>query len=542
MRFSARYLFVVLLTTLSLPMLLVAQSASQAGSSKTPRGSVSGRITIKEKGVAGVVVGLRKNEMVFPFEPFQKATTDPDGFYRINNVPPGNYEVLPSAPAYVTAERKDVRSRQILVGDDENVEGVNFSLVRGGVITGRITDSDGRPVIQQQVNIYQENAFTPSPQQPQRPIFAASTVQTDDRGIYRVFGLQAGRYKVASGRGDDAFTTSSGPGRFSYKQIFYPDVTEQEKAKVIEVSEGSEATDVDIVLGRPIQTFTATGRVVDAEKGLPIPNMRFTFQRINGQRVEFVNALAVSNAQGDFIVEGLIPGKYGVYLLQTPNLAIELRAESVNFDIIDQDVNGLIVKLSKGATVTGIVVIETEDKAVLGKLSEFQLRGYIAPTGGMGMVTSSSGSPIAPDGSFRMAGLGPGNLNLNLGTANRPFPPTGFSIARVERDGIALPRGIEIKEGEQVTSVRVVLSYGSATLRGVVTFENGPLPPGARASVRLIKPGEVNSNLRPPVVDERGRFLIEGIPAGTYELITFVSIGAEPRAPSRMDKRMVTIQ
>src|ERR1041384_8294521 len=111
MRFSARYLCAVLLTALSLPMLVVAQSATQQ-TAKTPRSSVSGRVTIKEKGVGGVVVGLRRSEMQMPFEPYQKATTDADGFYRINNVAPGNYEVLPFAPAFVQAGT-NARSKQV---------------------------------------------------------------------------------------------------------------------------------------------------------------------------------------------------------------------------------------------------------------------------------------------------------------------------------------------------------------------------------------------------------------------------------------------
>src|ERR1041384_1091740 len=121
MRFSARYLWVVLLTALSLPMLLptliAAQSATQQPA-KTPRSSVSGRVTIKEKGVGGVVVGLRRSELQMPFEPYQKATTDADGFYRINNVAPGNYEVLPFAPAFVQAGT-NARSKQVLIGDDD---------------------------------------------------------------------------------------------------------------------------------------------------------------------------------------------------------------------------------------------------------------------------------------------------------------------------------------------------------------------------------------------------------------------------------------
>ncbi|HKU72302.1 MAG TPA: carboxypeptidase regulatory-like domain-containing protein [Pyrinomonadaceae bacterium] len=540
MRFSASYLCTVLLTLLSLPTLLLAQSATTQ-TSKSPRGSVSGRVTIKEKGVGGVMVALRKTEGQVPFEPFPKATTDPDGFYRITNVAPGNYEVLPTVPAYVPAERREVRSKSVLVAEDDDIEGINFALVRGGVITGRITDADGRPIIQQQVSIYQENALNQlsQQQQPQRQVFPTTVVQTDDRGIYRVYGLEAGRYKISSGRSDEIFSTSVNTIRTSYKQIFYPDVSEQEKAKVIEVTEGSEATDIDIVLGRALQMFAATGRVID-DKGLPVPNFRFAVQRYIGQRPEFVNSLTVSNVQGDFFIDGLIPGKYGINVFPTPNQNTEFRAETLNFEVIDQDVSGVVIKLVKASSVSGLVVVETEDKAVLAKLGELLLRGYIVAPGG-GVVSSSSSSPVGPDGSFRMAGLGTGHLNFNIGTATRPLPPKGLTITRVERDGVPAVRGLEIKDGEQVTGVRVILSYGSGVIRGVVTIDGNPLPPGTRATVRLTKPGEVNPNfnLRPPVVDERGRFLMEGIPAGTYELLTIVT---PSKSSNRVVTRVVTIQ
>src|SRR5215510_3247235 len=184
MSFSARYLPAVLLTILSLPILLWAQAVSKQPV-KGPRGSVSGRVTIKEKGAEGVVVSLRNSDFRNPFESLPRATTDQDGFYRIPNVAPGSYEVSPSAPAFVPSELREPRGKTVLVGEDENIDNINFALVRGGVITGKVTDADGRPVIQQQVNIYRAEVFEQQGQGQPRQIFSSGNSQTDDRGIYR---------------------------------------------------------------------------------------------------------------------------------------------------------------------------------------------------------------------------------------------------------------------------------------------------------------------------------------------------------------------
>lgn len=485
----------VLVSSLS----LFAQTQSATKTVKAT-GSVAGRVTIKNKPANGVAVGLRKPENYTPFESFPRAITDQDGNYKITNVVAGAYEVIPGAPAFILSDNNNARGRSIVVGDGENVENINFALVRGGVITGKITDADQRPVIQQQVRLFR--AEPPDPRaQPGRVTFPVNTVTTDDRGIYRMFGLTPGRYKVSIGRGDETSAGFNPIGRISYREVFYPDATEPAKATVIEVSEGSEATNIDITLGRPIETFTASGRVIDGEKGLPVPNVRFTLQRVIGERTEFTTVFINSNGVGEFAAEGLIPGKYGVTLMTDPNS--DLRADSMTFDVIDSDVSGLTVRLVKGASISGVVVLETEDKRAFAKLSQLQIQGYVQNPGGGVNFGGSSRSTIAGDGSFRVGGLSAGTANLNLGPTMDMTQMKGFMVSRIERDGVIQPRGIEIKDGEQVSGVRIIVSYGSATLRGVVSVENGPLPAGVRIFVRLSKPGDAPLNVRPPNVDAR---------------------------------------
>ena len=523
---STLYSATLLLALLSFATPLSAQKPAVKG----PRGSISGRVTIKDHGVPGIAIGLRKGEAFTPFEPYQKTSTDQDGSYHISNLAPGSYTVSAAAPGFVMADVKDSgKTKSVLVGEDENVEGINFSLVRGGVITGRVTDADGRPVIDQQVNLY--------PGESSQGTFTVGSAQTDDRGIYRIFGLIAGRYKVAVGTSDDGSSNNFiQMGRVSYKQVFYPDATDQTKATVIEVKEGSEANNIDINLGQVTQTFSASGQLLD-EHGQPVPNLRFGLQRVVGQRIQFTDKFQGANSRGEFVVEGLVPGKY-VFLLA--NGDSELRAETVTFDIVDHDVTGLTVTIKKGATITGTLVLESEDKAIFAQLLRLQLRaaGSVSIEGAAS-IGASGMSQLGPDGSFRISGLPAGTVSFFLSSTGSPMPPKGFTISRIERDGVTSPPRLEIKEGEQVTGVRVFVSFGSATLRGVIAVENGSLPHRGRLFVRLGKTGEQFFNLRPVMVDERGHFQIEGIPGGSYELTVILT---DPAQVTRNIKREVTLQ
>lgn len=187
-----------------------AQSTTKQAT-KVPRGSVSGRVTIKEKGVPGVAIGLRKGDVFNPSEPFVRTTTDQDGFYRIGNLAPGSYSVIPSAPAFVIADIKDSGSKSVLVGEDENVEGINFALVRGGVMGARIflrvskpgeTLSNFRPAI------------------------------VDARGLFLIDGIPGGTYELSA----MIMANTPGPPRTVKREVTVADGGVTEVAITIDMS------------------------------------------------------------------------------------------------------------------------------------------------------------------------------------------------------------------------------------------------------------------------------------------------------------------
>jgi hypothetical protein len=283
-----------------------------------------------------------------------------------------------------------------------------------------------------------------------------------------------------------------------------------------------------------METFKASGRVVDDEKGFPMPNVTFGLQRIIGNHSEYMNSPVTSNSQGDFIIESLIPGKYSVFLMPEPN--DEVRIEAPGFDVVDQDVEGLTIRLTKGASVAGVVLLESADKSAFAKLVQLNLQAYVpAQRSGMFMGQYANAT-IAPDGSFHLGGLPAGMAVFSLGETQLK----GFRLTRVEREGIVQPGGVEIKEGEQVSGVRLVVSYGNATLRGVVVLENGPLPENDSILVRLVRPGETSFFIQAPSVDARGHFLIDGLQGGLYELsVSVLWSGGKPGPPV---KQQVNVQ
>jgi len=278
--------------------------------------------------------------------------------------------------------------------------------------------------------------------------------------------------------------------------------------------------------------------VIDAETKQPIPNLRFGLQKVIADRgASFFGTSVLSDRMGAFRFENLMPGKYQV--ISMPQQNSELRVDTVGFEILDQDISGITLRAAKGASVSGTIVIAgSNDKTILNKLAKLSVQAYVrSGDTGSGFVQVST---IGPDGSFRIGGLQQGTVQFQLGAQDRSLLK-GFVISRVERDGVAFPRGLEIKPEEQISGLRLIVVYGSGIVRGTVKIENGPLPTGARIMLRLVNPEEPSAMVvRPLEADARGRFAIEGVPAGVYELSVSVFIpGSRLRQPST--KQSVTV-
>jgi hypothetical protein len=485
---------------------LPAQSTATPTAQPTNTGVISGQVTLKAKPapqVAMVLYGDGDSAIRLPNGEL-KTSTDASGVYRLTGLPAGSYRVMPMTPAFVEVSRK------VTIGDGETAAGIDFELVKGGVITGRITDADGHPVIEEWVDLFDAE---PPPSQTEEKIgYFRLHGQTDDRGIYRIFGVAAGRYKVAVGNDGGNLRWRSVARR--YRRVFFSGVTDPRRATVIEVSEGSETSHVDITLDGPIRTFAASGVVLDEQTNQPAPNMQCW---ISEQRREFIPLEVISNSQGRFQIDSLLPGDYQVRA--EPEEGNNVRSSPVSFHIADRDIDGLVIKTGKGAAIAGVVVLENKEPVIMDKLRQRRI-GTWTSTGTDSQPVYHS-SAINPDYSFSIKGLGAGPALLSLDGSEQ-----GFSLARIEYPNATPTDRIPVHADEQITGVRLIVRYGTASIEGTVKIVNGQLPGDSRLYVRV---KEINAldRLDPVEVDDRGRFTIRNLAAGTYLVTPNLSVSCD---------------
>ena len=140
-----------------------------------------------------------------------------------------------------------------MCAEGEAVTKIDFVLVRGGVITGRITDSEGHPLIGERVNVLTKGASR------QRTANAHAGFRTQHDGRSgNLSHLWFGGGKLHRQRGPGAAGAAvsiMGHVRQPFVKTFYPGVSEESRATIIEIKEGSEIKEVNISVGNPTRSL-----------------------------------------------------------------------------------------------------------------------------------------------------------------------------------------------------------------------------------------------------------------------------------------------
>ncbi len=514
---------------------LIAQSVSQ--SSLTGTASISGTVAVSGKPAFNVLVslqgeslgkGLRYGPMKDDMPPFlQQVRTDADGRFRFPNLPAGTFRISAGSMLYAHDGNEMNKWKNITLDDGEAVENVSLSVIRGGVISGRLTDARGKPMVMAEIKVMKpQNNGTGKTEYQEYQDLLHEVRFTDDRGVYRIFGLPKGRYAVTIGTN----TERGGPNLAlnGILPVWYPSTTNPQEAKVLEIDDGTELTDIDLALGEERPTYAAGGRVVDAESGQPVANVTVSSSPAitESSLVSRSSYLAQTDKNGRFRLPGLGNGTH-MLSVNASESGGSYYAKEMEFSISNANLDNLEVKLQKGATIEGTVVFEgsptTEFLAQLKSYPFWMSTQFLIRTAD-GSETRSYGNPKLENNSFRILGVPPSTVFFNTNDwLLRPW-----RLARIEMNGSEMPQGIEAHAGQKISGVRLVFIEGRSSIRGEIRIAGGALPANVHLYVYAQRvnrsgPAGLGGNDNGAAADQKGRFFIEGLPPGEYGLIVRIT-------------------
>lgn len=511
-------------------------SLTQIGTSQTGTASISGRVMRNGEPVGNVYITVQQANQIGWGRTNISAKTDANGEYHLTGLKAGSYSLNVRALADVTViEGQPTESgKTVVLYGGEDVTGVDFSLIRGGVITGTITDENGKPAGREAITLLRHLTRGSNGQRVAYAPYHWELINlTDERGVYRLFGLPPGQYLVCIGG------RSSVNGK-SYPITYYPGTTDEQKAKVVEVSEGGEIIGIDIKRDQPETMFIASGRIVDAATGKPMAGVRICYGAINrsgdlssGWRITSER----TNEKGEFQLSGLRPGSHIACL--APEDAPGYYSELARFEITAAEVKGVELKAVRSGSVSGVVTFAGARLQTL--LPDYTKLVVVYRNEPDTLQAPRTSLPrVNPDGSFRLTGIKPGNIRLHVN--NTDFSAPRLFLLRVERNGVEVPDGlVAVRPGEEIAPIRLVVGVGTGVVRGQLTFTGGTLPAGepVRVFLRKLKAGTVQ-DLRLTLADAAGRFGVDGLLPGEYQLD--IQASGTLRLTPTIRKRLATPQ
>ena len=501
---------------LTLGFVISAFAAFQAQTGNATGENISGRVTQHGKGLPDILVKATRELSVRPDSPGIEARTDSQGYYRISPVVAGHYFVTVYAVGLVPLRNDQVSGspREISVSGGETIADVDFDLIVGGMITGAVTDSTGKPLPQQPVLL---TSVSPQPNptlyatNPTLTPFISGYFKSDASGFYRIDGIPPGAYLVSVGSHFAAFAAFK--GRPAFRQTFFPSTSDRAKARPIEIAEAANIPNIDFKLGPPVATFSASGRVVDSSSGAPISGVTFDLEIEESGERGVIPKAGTSNPNGEFKLDNLPAGHYSIKASQERGRDDgDFFGASSWFDIRDSNVSGVELRVEKTLMVFGTVVIaNTNEPTVLAKASQLDLVFEVYPND-RGPIAAKLVRPNS-NLTFSVYGLKPGRVRVHL-NSEKQIAELGLRFLRMEL-GTNPIREMEIGHDIPAQGLRVILVYGSGSLRGSVKLENGSLP----ANTRLAATVKGDSGFFAGTwVDTNGNFLLNALPAGTYTL------------------------
>ena len=474
-----------------------------------------------------------------------KATTDENGRFEIGDLPPGRFRIhwersgyfppprsatdddlgittRTNSPFLNVYSKRDERAWQVSnsaldvdVRAKQQVSAISLPLIPGGVITGRVLNTRGQPLAAGRITalgISYESGY---------PILKpARMVLANDRGNFRLYGLQPGDYFIRA-----EYKASDGQEPLQY--TYFPGVTNPDAATMVSVRSSTDVRGIDFSAQPGVARISGSlaitppslaGKRRTTPDGSPLPYFtQYGLVPLHPQSVVDVEAVlaysvsSVTSALLDrFELRGVRPGNYALYAVLDPEDEEDIVGRTT-VQVGTQDVENVSIILAAPSEVQGRIVPVENAVLPMEKLGVFfRLQAGVFPES---QSLQSWKTPNA-EGGFRFSGL-PG-VRYDL-TVTRL--PAGTAVVDVRQGETSVfDEGVQAHAG--AAPIEVLVSRALGTVEVSVTDAKRKLFPDAIVALVPNSGRARNPSLyqRAQFDVARSRYTFDAVVPGDYRL------------------------
>ncbi len=462
-------------------------------------GSISGTVT---DNLANPIIGLTVIAMDLEAdEDIGFATTDANGDYIIEDLPPGSYLVEACTSLYYINTLYDnttnfQEAQPVVVQESTTTTGIDFQLDPSGAITGTVLDAQGDPIADLEVlaeNFDDEDALEVD-------------AGTDASGFFVITGLPPGDYRVS---------TLAGESGLGYVDKFYDNTTDEASAQRVTITGTATTSGVDFTLG---VGGSITGTVIDPQ-GDPVVDLE-VWAQLTDEDQGICRATAETDENGDYTILGLASGSYRVGTgVEWSGIEIEYVDEFYNNTTswdnatfvtvtVPDATTGIDFQLALGTSISGTVTgWDTNSQAYIAVDDAQVSIEYFNNAGGWG-----SGQTDA-DGAYEILRVAPGQYRVRV----EKYPYIELYYPTAIDWSEAGPLTIDV--GTPATGIDFQLDLGGS-ITGTILDANS-LSPVTGADNTWVNATPTNGEpwgRGANEIGDDGSYIIAGLPAGVYKV------------------------
>lgn len=469
---------------------------------------------------------LRANRLV---------STDAQGRFEFKDLPAGRWNLTASKAGFMTLRYGQKRSFEagtpIELSDGQLMERADFALPKGAAITGRIFDEYGDPVANARVQVLRYQTV----QGQRRLNQAGGGDQTDDTGSYRIYGLAPGDYYISATlrAGNGPFVDDNNNDTTSYASTYYPGTGSVAEAQRITLAVGQETPNVNFAL-QPVRTVKITGTALNS-MGTALTSGMVTLLPADGAvgpgggpgPVLFnFGGNGRVRPDGTFSIANVSPGNYTLMAVAGPaggrggGFAIrvggpggpgldDIEMASMPVSVGSEDVTGLTLVTSKGASLAGTVVAA---EGSVAKLNTNQIQVVAQSANGQVLPGPLGNRParVEADGTFVLTGLtGQKFIRVN-------GLPQEWTLKSVILNGTDVTdSALEFRDSNENYGLQIIVTDKVSDLNGKVTTARGDVTRDYTVVVFPDDPAKwafPSRYVKTARADQQGQFRIRALP------------------------------